>query len=480
MPQQLPTVEPNSVLTFQDLILEVAYKIGCSSYGSDGTGAPAVPTDTHDLVLCQRIVNKAIRMFIHDAPGPNGWKWLRPIAQVDLWPQIACDTSPTPANFVQAAYNAGNDTTVLTLFTPGIPTPTPVPVIGTPAFYQSMELRQIYLNGNPPPGTPGFSPFGLPQAMQVVSLTRSGTTATLTTFQGLGVNAGSPITVYGATQPEYNGVFTVTGNPSPNVITYTVAGSPATPATGAISVLNGAYPIGDPYTILNYLGPTQITIDGPLKAGYPTNIPYSFAAMGDYTLPADFGGQYTGSISFIANTNRGMTLSWVDEAAIRERRQNYNIESGTPYWAAVRLMPTPSFNPLTNVSGLLQTNRRRWELMTWRISSDFLSVIFPYMLHFQDLVNLTDTPPCPFGHDESILAACRAIAEKEVEDAMGPDWDYYHKICLPNSYRVDAMSAPKKIGYFGNPSAADSKTPPIRSFRDEWYQRPTVPVYGLS
>src|ERR1700744_5506065 len=86
-----PTTEPSSVLAFQDLILEVAYKIGVAYYGSDGQGVPQIPVDAHDLYICKEIVNKAIRMFINDGPKPNGWKWLNPIAQIDFWPMIAAD-----------------------------------------------------------------------------------------------------------------------------------------------------------------------------------------------------------------------------------------------------------------------------------------------------------------------------------------------------------------------------------------------------
>jgi hypothetical protein len=53
-------------------------------------------------------------------------------------------------------------------------------------------------------------------------------------------------------------------------------------------------------------------------------------------------------------------------------------------------------------------------------------------------------------------------------------------MALPQSQRVDAMSAPKALGYFGNPNANNSKWPAIKTFRDFWYQRPTVPVFGTS
>lgn len=62
------------------------------------------------------------------------------------------------------------------------------------------------------------------------SITRSGTTATVTTTVPHGFVTGQNTNIMGATQAAYNGnfVITVTG---PSTFTYVVAGSPATPAT---------------------------------------------------------------------------------------------------------------------------------------------------------------------------------------------------------------------------------------------------------
>ena len=200
-------------------------------------------------------------------------------------------------------------------------------------------------------------------------------------------------------------------------------------------------------------------------------------AVGDYTLPADFSGQYVGEISYVSNTNRGMQIHWTDEASIRQRRQNFNFESGTPYEAAIRLMPTPSISPTTpGQAGLsFAPSRRRWQLMTWRISNEFLHVIFPYQLGFQYLVNLTDTPPSPFAYDEALKAAILAQAEYDVENQQGVAWQYYAQ-ALNKAFMLDAMSAPKKMGYFGNPTSHLGMGAAIRNFRDNWYQRPSVIV----
>lgn len=404
--QTFPVAEPTSALAFQDLILEVAYKLGTASYGANGAGAVAIPTDPHDLDQAQRIVNKGIRMFLNDGPPPNGWKFMRPIAQVDVWPQISADTTAQVGYITSTNFISSSNLTTLTWNLQGSANST---VTSTQLFYPSMELKTIYLGGNPPPGTPGFQ-------------------STLTPF----------------------------------------------PSTSTI---------GTPFTVVNYLSPSTIQIYGQpasstfTSTGTPSTS-WSMIADGDYTLPADFAGQYVGGITYISNTNRGMQLTWTDELSIRQRRQNFNFESGTPYECAVRLMPTPSITGTTPGQANLTyaPPRRRWQLMTWRISSEFLHILFPYQLGFQSLVNLTDVPPSPFAYDETLKAACLAQAEFDVENVMGLAWQYYKGDALRGARMLDAMSAPKKLGYFGNPTANTRAGSAIRNFRDNWYQRPTVGV----
>lgn len=70
----------------------------------------------------------------------------------------------------------------------------------------------------------------------ITSITRSGTTATVTTVQPHAKSGTFSVTISGATQPEYNGVFTATVT-SDTTFTYTVSGSPATPATTSTFLL---------------------------------------------------------------------------------------------------------------------------------------------------------------------------------------------------------------------------------------------------
>ena len=81
-------------------------------------------------------------------------------------------------------------------------------------------------------------------SVTLTSLTRSGTTATATVSSGHGLGSGMTITIAGANETDYNGDFvvTVTGE---TTFTYSVSGSPATPATGTItaSYVGGVAPI---------------------------------------------------------------------------------------------------------------------------------------------------------------------------------------------------------------------------------------------
>jgi len=86
--------EPTSALTFGDLILEIAIKLGVAYYGAAGNEVAQVPTDVDELATCKRVVNNGIRMFIQDAPK-NGWRWTRPTLSLQYWPNVAVDATVT-------------------------------------------------------------------------------------------------------------------------------------------------------------------------------------------------------------------------------------------------------------------------------------------------------------------------------------------------------------------------------------------------
>lgn len=70
--------------------------------------------------------------------------------------------------------------------------------------------------------------------VNVSSITRSGTTATVTTATAHGFSTGDVALIAGAAETEYNGEFVVTVTGA-TTFTYDVVGSPSTPATGTIT-----------------------------------------------------------------------------------------------------------------------------------------------------------------------------------------------------------------------------------------------------
>lgn len=72
----------------------------------------------------------------------------------------------------------------------------------------------------------------------VNSITRSSQTATVTTSAANPMETGDTVVIAGADQAEYNGTFTITVL-TDTTFTYTVTGSPATPATGSITLQGG-------------------------------------------------------------------------------------------------------------------------------------------------------------------------------------------------------------------------------------------------
>ncbi len=72
----------------------------------------------------------------------------------------------------------------------------------------------------------------------ITSITRSSTTATVTTTTPHGLNTGMSVTISGATETEYNITAVITVG-STTTFTYTVAGTPTSPATGSpVGVVN--------------------------------------------------------------------------------------------------------------------------------------------------------------------------------------------------------------------------------------------------
>ena len=138
------------------------------------------------------------------------------------------------------------------------------------------------------------------QSIQVQSITRSGSIATLTTVNDHGLASAVPVTVSGAVETEYNvsaAAITVTGL---NTFTYAVTGAPATPATGTILAAFTSTSI--PIVSSGFGDSTNLSLDAPLSLQSP------IVNVND-TLSVDFGAIGGGTDE---ETNEAFKLRYLD------------------------------------------------------------------------------------------------------------------------------------------------------------------------
>lgn len=169
---------------------------------------------------------------------------------------IVSPTSPTSSVLIAAGrirkFEKNLDVAAQTFAWPAAPTPagdrridvltlndlgTPIVIAGTevtnptlpvpPLYAGKFPLAEILLNGHA---------TTTPVIMQanVVSITRIGAVATITTDVAHGLVAADAIYVFGSDQPEYNGLFNIDAVPLTTTFEITVGGTPATPATGTM------------------------------------------------------------------------------------------------------------------------------------------------------------------------------------------------------------------------------------------------------
>jgi hypothetical protein len=211
--------------------------------------------------------------------------------------------------------------------------------------------------------------------------------------------------------------------------------------------------VATPITLLTYLTDSTMTATGNVSwVGAKT---FNLSSQGTYSLPQNFGGEVAGEITYQAGSNRGVPITWTSELELRRLRENWNSVSGNPYYAAVRR---------NNVYS------RRWDLMVYPNTGGTYRVEFPFIIYFDSITNLTDMHVAGFAHDETVKWAAKAQAEMQGEDAMAGAFKYYREIALPNSYRIDARAAQRRLGYNGNPRAVNVALKDFRSF----FRRPTV------
>lgn len=134
-----------------------------------------------------------------------------------------------------------------------------------------------------------WSTLTIGASVSVTSITRSGTTATVTTGSAHGISDGDPVTISGANQADYNGIFQA-AYVSSTVFTIEVSNSPTTPATGTI--------LAYPFTEGEFSAVAAVTLgDAHLVLGGTNSEVYELT-------PSVCRDDVTAPINFFARTTR--------------------------------------------------------------------------------------------------------------------------------------------------------------------------------
>ncbi len=140
--------------------------------------------------------------------------------------------------------------------------------------------------------------------ISVSSITRSGTTATVTTVSDHGLASNVPVTISGANQSEYNltdAEITVTGL---NTFTYQVTGSPTTPATGTIQAAYTSASVAIESVLegqdKNLIADSPLTLQSPI-AGVDNELRVDFGQIGGGTDQESLESLQTRTLDKIQN-----------------------------------------------------------------------------------------------------------------------------------------------------------------------------------
>jgi hypothetical protein len=412
--------EPTSAYSFQDLVTRVASEKAIAYYASGTSKALPPVDDDYNLQLCKDIVNDAIKMFISDSPK-NGWRWMRRIMSVNIsnvritgTADAADSTSLTDAT-LETTYDEDDD----------------------------LNGYWIYILT----GTGQYS------YAQITDYTASGGVVTVSDWLDQYGNAGG-------TDPDADSTFAITqyetvggdvaryplaenfGGSADGPITYAADTNHSTPiewcdesyirSKRSVTVQSG-YPQRAAIRRLEPLDSTlssssitrrfELILDPKPSAADTLEFPY--------TLFFDKLDMETGS----ADSGSDTTLVDGSRTEGNDYFNGWKIEviSGTG---------KGSYAIVTDYTGADGT----FTVADWLTSSGAAGGTNPGASSVYVVEPANNRHPAGFMFDESILSACKYKIEEEDDTVNKGFTEKYLKKDLPNAWKIDAKSAPRKLG----------------------------------
>jgi hypothetical protein len=163
------------------------------------------------------------------------------------------------------------------------------------------------------------------------------------------------------------------------------------------------------------------------------------AGQAEYDMPDGFAGSLLAPFTYPNTDSPAIAIGTTTEQMIRQWNSG-GVVSGDPQFVA--------FFP---IAATTTTNAARWKAIFWPTPSAVYVVTARARLYPDKLVNLTDRHICGFQHDEAVLAAVLAEAERTVNDNIGNQAANF-SAALAAAVRIDREAAPKRIGSYGDRS----------------------------
>lgn len=200
----------------------------------------------------------------------------------------------------------------------------------------------------------------------------------------------------------------------------------------------------DVYTVSGYTGSSgtfAFTAGTAVAASDTYELAASTAVEGQnfrYYLPDDFYGLLLDPFTYGVGGPR-IQINPIDEGRIRELFTGANT-SGTPSVVAFRAINTT-----------VTTTSKRWEALFWPKPSGTDTIYATYKRFPNKLSTGTDRSIAGYQHDDTIMAAIIAEAERQRGDAIGPREQAY-QAALKRSLKIDARSSPVRSRDYGDRS----------------------------
>lgn len=182
-----------------------------------------------------------------------------------------------------------------------------------------------------------------------------------------------------------------------------------------------------------------------------------------YYMPDDFYGELLTPWTYNIGGPR-LTVETVPEITIRELRAGANT-TGT--------VSTCAFRPINTIAS---GSGQRWEALFWPSPATTNTLTAIYKRFPQKLVSSTDRSVAGFQHDDTIMQAIVAEAERQRGDTLGPREQGY-QTALIRSMKLDARAGSVKGREFGDRS--EDKVPfgrrPLSYYGVDTYNGTRIP-----